>query len=48
MVRGALYCATLALLVQNAAAHGRMTRLRAGGKTVWTRKGPGYENDPVL
>ena len=47
MVRQTILFAALALLVQNAAAHGRMTRLRAGGKTVWTRKGPGYENNPV-
>jgi hypothetical protein len=28
-------------------AHGRLTRIRAGGSTVSTRKGPGYEHDPV-
>lgn len=40
-------CVAAMLLLGGADAHGRMERLRAGGKTVPTRKGPGYEDDPV-
>ena len=46
-MRTALLLLGSALLARNADAHGRMTRLRSGAKTVWTRKGPGYENNPV-
>lgn len=43
-----LACAlALATLFGGADAHGRMTRLRTSTQTVWTRKGPGYENNPV-
>ena len=46
-MRTALLLLGSALLAREADAHGRMTRLRSGAKTVWTRKGPGYENNPV-
>jgi hypothetical protein len=41
-------CSTLLLLSPPTVdAHGRLETLTAGGKTVFTRKGPGYESDPV-
>ena len=44
MAKSLLLCA---LLLPAVDAHGRMTRLRSGAQTVFTRKGPGYENNPT-
>ena len=35
------------LFVVQVSAHGRLTNIRAGSVTKFTRKGAGYENDPV-
>ena len=46
-MRSWLSAGLLLSFVATTKAHGRLETLTAGGKTVFTRKGPGYESDPV-